>query len=146
MATQLRTEIEIQAAHARVWEILSDFAAYPEWNPFIPRIEGPVEVGARLDVRLQPPVGRGMTFRPRVLTVAPERELRWLGHLLVPGVFDGEHGFQIESIGPDRVRFVQEERFSGLLAPLVMRFIERDTRNGFEAMNRALKLRAEQTS
>jgi hypothetical protein len=70
--------------------------------------------------------------------------LRWLGQLVVPGVFDGEHRFRLEPLGPDRVRFVQEERFTGLLAPLILRFIERGTRQGFEAMNSALKLRAEQ--
>jgi hypothetical protein len=144
MPTQLRTEIEIQAPAERVWGVLTDFAAYPQWNPFIPRIEGAQTVGSRLNVRLQPPGGRGMTFRPTVRTVVPERELRWLGQLVVPGVFDGEHGFRIEPLGPDRVRFVQEERFTGLLAPLILRFIERGTRQGFEAMNRALKLRAEQ--
>ena len=44
------------------------------------------------------------------------------------------------------MRFVQEERFAGLLAPLVFRFVERGTRRGFEAMNLALKARAEQPS
>jgi hypothetical protein len=66
-----------------------------------------------------------------------------LGHLFVPGLFDGEHVFQIEPLGPERVRFVQAERFTGLLAPLMMRFIEPGTSQGFEAMNRALKARAE---
>ena len=67
-------------------------------------------------------------------SLASERseELRWLGHLGVPGLFDGEHRFRIEPLGTDRVRFVQEERFSGLLAPLVLRFVERGTRQGFE--------------
>jgi hypothetical protein len=41
------------------------------------------------------------------------------------------------------VRFVQDERFTGLLAPLVLRFIARRTWKGFEAMNQALKARAE---
>ena len=69
-----------------------------------------------------------------------------MGHLGVPGLFDGEHRFRIEPSGADRVRFVQEERFTGLLAPLVMRFIERGTRRGFETMNQALKARAERPS
>ena len=146
MSSQLHTEISIQATPQRVWEILTDFSAYPAWNPFIPRISGPATVGSRLDVQLQPPGGRGMRMRPTVLAAAPSQELRWLGHLGVPGLFDGEHEFRIEPVGKDRVRFVQEERFSGLLAPLVLRFVERGTRQGFEAMNQALKARAEQPS
>jgi len=38
-----------------------------------------------------------MTFRPTILKAEPNRELRWLGHLLVPGLFDGEHIFTIET-------------------------------------------------
>ena len=146
MATQLRTEIEIDASPDRVWRVLTDFAAYPDWSPFIRRVGAPIEVGSTLDAHIQPPGGRGMTLRPTVLTARPSLELRWLGHLIVPGLFDGEHGFRIEPLGSDRVRFVQEERFAGLLAPLVLRFIERGTKRGFEEMNQAIKVRAEQAS
>ena len=146
MASRLHSETAIQASSQRVWDVLTDFAAYPEWNPFIPRITGSLETGSRLDVQLQPPGSRGVRMRPTVQAAEPPRELRWLGHLGVPGLFDGEHRFRIEPLGTARVRFVQEERFSGLLAPLVLRFVERGTRQGFESMNQALKVRAEQPS
>jgi hypothetical protein len=106
----------------------------------------PGTVGSRLDLQMRPPGGRSMQLRPTVLAAAPSEELRWLGQLGVPGLFDGEHRFRIEPLGTNRVRFVQEERFTGLLAPLVLRFIESGTRRGFEAMNQALKARAEQPS
>jgi hypothetical protein len=67
-----------------------------------------------------------------------------LGHLGFSGIFDGEHIFRIEPIGADRVRFVQEERFAGVLAPLLLRFTEGSTREGFAAMNAALRARVEQ--
>jgi hypothetical protein len=146
MASRLHTEIEIEATPRRVWEILTDFAAYPTWNPFIPSISGSGTVGSRLDVQLQPPGGRAMRMRPTVLAATPSQELRWLGKLGVPGLFDGEHRFRIEPLATGRVRFVQEERFTGLLSPLIMRFIAGATRQGFEAMNQALKARAEQSS
>jgi hypothetical protein len=142
-SSHLHSETAIQASPRRVWEVLTDFATYPDWNPFIPRIDGSPEAGSRLDVQLQPPGGRGMRMRPTVLAATPSQELRWLGHLGIPGLFDGEHRFRIEPLGTDRVRFVQDERFTGLLAPLVLRFIARRTWKGFEAMNQALKARAE---
>ncbi len=86
-----------------------------------------------------------MTLRPTVLGAEAEREFRWIGSLIIPGIFDGEHILRIEPLGPDRVRFVQEERFSGVLAPLILRFIRQSTLEGFAAMNRALKARAEAT-
>ena len=83
-----------------------------------------------------------MTFRPTVLCVAPERELRWLGRLIVPGLFDGEHRFLIEPLEAGRSRFIQSERFSGLLVPLAGGGLEK-TAAGFEQMNVALKHDAE---
>jgi hypothetical protein len=140
---QLHTEINVEAPAERVWGLLTDFASYPTWNPFIRNISGLPTPGERLEVRLEPPGGRGMTFRPKVLNVEPNRELRWLGNLLVPGLFDGEHSFTIQPLEENRVRFVQREEFRGLLVPLFSRSLDTNTRSGFEQMNRALKERAE---
>ena len=140
---ELRTEIEIQAPAERVWRLLTDFASFPQWNPFIRRATGEVKVGARLEVYLQPSGARGMSFHPTVLKADPGRELRWLGRLLVRGLFDGEHIFTIEPFGENRVRFTQREIFTGLLVPLFARQLDTDTRRGFEEMNQAIKTRAE---
>jgi hypothetical protein len=140
---QLRTEIEINASPERVWQLLTDFASFPQWNPFIRQASGEPGKGAQLQVYLQPSGAKGMTFRPKVLKAEPNRELRWLGHFLIPGLFDGEHSFTIEPLEAGRVRFVQREIFTGLLVPLFARGLDKDTRRGFEEMNQALKLRAE---
>jgi hypothetical protein len=136
---ELHSEIEIAARAERTWRILTDFISYPRWNPFIHRISGEPRPGERLE----PPGGRGITLRPTVLNVEPNRELRWLGHVLVPGLFDGEHHLTIQPLAENRVRFVQREAFRGLLVPLLARSLDNSTRRGFEEMNRALKERAE---
>jgi hypothetical protein len=138
----LRREIEIDAPSSRVWQVVSDFESYPDWNPFIRSISGRRERGAKLEVRIAPPGGRPMTFRPKVQSLEEGRELRWLGRLLVPGLFDGEHRLLVEPLDPNRSRFVQSERFNGLLVGLLRGVLER-TEAGFEQMNRALKQRAE---
>ncbi len=140
---ELVSTIEIDAPAERVWQILTDFAHFPEWNPFMLQASGPIQPGARLQVYLKPGNGMGMTFRPTVLRAEPNHELRWLGQLFVPGLFDGEHQLSIESLGPDQVRFTQREKFTGVLASPILSLIGRDTQQGFEEMNRALKVRAE---
>jgi hypothetical protein len=144
MAKQLITSIEIDAPSNVVWEILTEFDRFDLWNPFIRLIEGKVAPGNKLVVKIKPPGGNMMTFRPVVLTADSGRELRWLGRVIFPGIFDGEHCFQIESLGDRRVRFVHSEKFSGLLVPLFWRSLDTQTRRGFEEMNQALKLRSEQ--
>ncbi len=83
-----------------------------------------------------------MTFKPTVQSLEEGRELRWLGRLLVPGLFDGEHRLLVEPLDRNRSRFVQSERFSGLLVGLFGGVLEK-TEAGFEQMNRAMKQRAE---
>jgi len=139
---EIRSEIEIDAPPAAVWHVLTDTAAYPEWNPFIRQLDGELRTGATLEVRITPPGARGMRFKPTVLAAETERQLRWLGRFLAPGVFDGEHGFTIEPLADGRTRFVQTERFSGILVPAFGRTLEK-TRVGFEQMNATLKSRAE---
>ena len=142
---EARTEIEIGASPERVWGVLSDFPAMSTWNPFLRSIEGEPRARARIVVRIQPPGGKGMTFKPTVLRAEPNRELRWLGRLMMPGLFDGDHYFVIESIGEDRCRFVQGEQFRGLLVPLFgLMGIFGSTQRGFEEMNEAIKRRAEE--
>lgn len=135
------TWIEIAAPPSRVWEVLTDFQSYPEWNPFITSISGSARAGEKLSVRIQPAGKSGMSFKPTVLVADPQRELRWKGKVLVNGLFDGEHHFRLEPM-EHGTRFHQGERFTGLLVPLLSGTFHA-TEQGFEAMNERLKRRAE---
>lgn len=143
MKKQLYSEIEIEASAERLWQILTDFAAYPDWNPFIRRISGRAVVGEDLEVYIKPSGARGMTFKPKVLIADENEELRWHGKLFVSGLFDGKHFFQIERLAENRVKFIQGENFSGLLVGLFAKSLDTDTLRGFVEMNEALKARAE---
>lgn len=138
----LSESIDIAASPHRVWEVLTDTAAYPEWNSFMTELSGELRVGSRLAVTIEPPGGRTQRFTPTVTDLEPERHLAWLGRLLVPGLFDGAHSFVLEPLGEDSTRFTQSERFTGLLVPL-LRGMLRSTGDGFAAMNSALASRAE---
>jgi hypothetical protein len=143
---ELHTEIEIAAPAETVWRILSDLAAYPQWNPFLVRVSGELAVGARLEVTFAPPGGKPMTMRPTLLRLDPGRGFTWLGRLAgVPKLFDGEHSFEIIPIDEGRVRFVQSETFGGILLPFLRKMLDTSTRAGFEASNAAIAARAEQS-
>ncbi|PSB08160.1 SRPBCC domain-containing protein [filamentous cyanobacterium CCP1] len=144
VAKEINTSIEIDAPAEAVWEVLTDFSHYSQWNPFIRSIHGEAKQGETLEVSIQPPGSNGMTFRPVILTLQPGCELRWLGRLLLPGIFDGEHRFQIEPLGENRTRLIHGEVFSGLLVPFLWSSLDKQTRQGFEEMNHALKRQVEQ--
>jgi hypothetical protein len=142
---EIRREIEIDAPPESVWTVVSDFAAYPQWNRFIRRISGELRVGATLEVQIEPPGARATTFKPTVRAVETNREVRWLGRLLLPGVIDGEHSLRIQPLDGGRSRFIQSERFTGVLVGLVRGTLAK-TEVGFEQMNTALKARVEEAS
>ena len=140
--TTLTVTTLIDAPREVVWHHLTATEAFASWNPFIPQLDGSLTPGARLQVRIAPPGARPMTFRPRVTALEPGRRLEWLGSLGVRGLFDGRHRFVLQDLDPGITQFTQEEEFTGLLAPLTGAMLAR-TRAGFEAMNEALRTRAE---
>jgi hypothetical protein len=138
----ITTSIEIDAPAATVWAVLTDTAAYPQWNSFIRRWEGELGLGERQLVRIEPTDASGQTFRPRIVDLQPGRELTWLGRVGLPGVLDGRHRYAVESIGADRSRLVQAEVLSGALVPLFRRMLTVDTPAAFSRMNAELAARA----
>lgn len=142
---EIRTSIEIETEPTVVWDILMDFEAYNEWNPFIRSIDGAAVEGARIDVQLGASGKKPMSFTPVVQETSAPKRFSWLGSVVTKGIFDGKHQFELEEIDSG-TRFHQYEEFSGFLAPLMLAAIGKTTTRGFEEMNAALKTRAETTT
>jgi hypothetical protein len=140
---QIVTEIEIDATPSRVWQVLTDFEKYPTWNPFIKKISGVAARNEKLEVHMPDPRGGTMIFTPTVLAAERDRELRWLGRS-EGDVFNGEHRFLIEPIdNNNKVHFTQSEKFTGSMVASLEEWLDTAVKQNFEAMNRALKQRAE---
>ncbi len=140
---KLQTEIMINASVSTVWQILTNFEAYPTWNPFIKSIKGEAKEGAILENVIHPEGGKAQTFKPTVLKSIPNQEFRWLGRLFVKGLFDGEHYFILEKVNENTTRFIHGENFSGILVNILMGMMKEQIQTSFEKMNQALKRKAE---
>ena len=139
----ITTEIEINAPAATVWQTLTQSDDIAGWNPFIKRLDGTLAEGATLAVTVQAEGKSPMNFTPTVLVADTNRGLRWVSKLGVRGVFDGEHYFVLQETPAGTTKFLHGENFRGALAAILFRLIGEDTKAGFEAMNTALKARAE---
>jgi hypothetical protein len=140
---ELLTDIEIAGRPEQVWSILTDFATYPRWNPFIRHVQGVAQKGRSLEVCIHPPGSRHTSYRPRVLVADAPRELRWRAYLLAPNILEEDHRFVLEPLANGHVRFLQIGLTSGLLTPLLRECIDRNISRGFREMNAALKGRVE---
>lgn len=136
---ELYTDITILAPPVKVWEVLTDFRSYPDWNPFIRSINGESAVGSRIEVTLALPGAKPMKLTPRVLRYSRSEEFRWAGHLFIPGIFDGEHIFELKKNPDGNTTFIQREKFRGVLVPFLKKMLDNGTRQGFIDMNTKLK-------
>ncbi|WP_436861781.1 SRPBCC family protein [Acinetobacter haemolyticus] len=142
MHKEINTEIIIHGSVEEVWNVLMDFDAYPEWNPFITRIEGNQEVGAKLKVMLQSPDGSSMKFEPKVIESKQFSVFAWKGKLLVGGLFDGAHRFELVKVAENQTLLKHSEVFNGLLVMFVGKELKKTEQN-FYIMNESLKQRVE---
>lgn len=132
------TSIDIDAPRDKVWAILFDNTAYPDWNPYHVEVNGKMAIGKELDVVINKPNGETVEIQPHVMRLVPLTELTWGGG--IKGIFFGEHVFLLSSLGESRTRLVHKERFSGIAVPFAsLESIE----EGYDLMNRALKERVE---
>ncbi len=136
---EIRTQIQIKATPDKIWQVLTDIDKFPQWNPFIKSIKGTLAAGQKITVRMEPLGASGMTFNPKVLKLDTGKEFRWLGHLIIPDIFDGEHIFEIIDNKDGTCLFIQRELFKGILVPFLKKMLDNNTKRGFELMNEKLK-------
>ncbi|MCB2205838.1 SRPBCC domain-containing protein [bacterium] len=146
---EIRTDIVIRAPKHIVWNILSDFDNYSDWNPYHVRVERlahranstNIEQHDRIQVFIHKPNGDSLDLEAEITRLDPGLALYWGEGL--PGIFSGEHRFILEEIDSVTTRVRHDEDFWGLALPVVplgAEYIEQ----GYNEMNIALKHIAEQ--
>ncbi|MEZ4454555.1 MAG: SRPBCC domain-containing protein [Nannocystaceae bacterium] len=133
------TEAVLSAPIALVWQVLTDTAAYPEWNPVIRSLEprGPMVAGGRASLTIAllegaPPLKIGVRFR----CVDHERQIGWVGG--IPGITQGHHYFCVAPERDGTTRLTHGENFTGLLAAAVRPFARPILTARYELTNRAI--------
>lgn len=134
--------IVINASPSTVWRVLMDWPRFGVWNPFLTDVEGDPRLGSRLSVRIKPPGGKPMRFRPKLTALEPESRLQWLGRAGFPGMLDGRHTFTLTALPDGRTWFEQDETFTGLLTWFTGSLLKH-TQHGFKQMNHALAQRCQ---
>jgi hypothetical protein len=133
--------IIIDAPVEEVWSVLVDFNSWETWNDFIPIVEGNLQVGERLRIKVVSPGLKPMNFNPEVYVVEPIEAIVWGGSFLKI-IYRGDHTFLLEPIPEGKTRFRQIERFRGPMV-LFMGSMIKKTKLGYHQMNLALKEQVE---
>ena len=130
----------IQAPTDTVWNILTDFASYHQWNPMLSEVRTELEEGATVRFKAARPNGGQLKLKARITVVNKGSELVWKGGSDL--LLCGEHYFRLHSLPDGGCRFEHGEHFRGPLFPFVAPML-RDAERTYQAMNEALRSRAE---
>jgi hypothetical protein len=138
---EITGSVEINAPIAKVWEVATDFASYPKWNPFMVEMTGELKLGNVCTVVVRAPGRKDTQFPTKVMEMKEKQKLVFKG-TPKKGLISDDHFFNFEQIGPDRTKFSQNIVFKGVMVPLAGGVIN-DSQKGLDEMNKALKTRCE---
>jgi len=133
----LESWIDINVPVSDVWDALNDVESWGKWNSFIPMVEGKLEVGNTMKIKVVSPGLKEMIFEPNIYEIEEYKKISWGGGFLL-FVYKGIHDFILEEIDENITRFKQIEKFQGPIVLLMKKMIQK-TAVGYLNMNEELK-------
>ena len=137
----IHTTIVLPANLRDSWNVLTDFAEYPDWNPYLTRVEGRFSVGEKVSFTLvDENFAAPLELSATLGEVSLNKRFFWTGRVGVQGLFDTKHVFELAPSDEETSELHHYEEFRGLI-PAILPDRERrseNTRAAFERMNHAL--------
>lgn len=137
------TRMDYEASTQKVWEALTDFDNYQEWNPLVSKITGNLTEGGIIYTTIVPLEN---TFAAKLLSFKANEEIVWQGKLVARFLLAGKHYYRLKSNGPNLTTLEHGEYFTGLLSHLISKKRLKKMENAFVEHNLALKKRIKNES
>jgi len=134
---EVQTQITINTTAEKAWKVLTDFEKYPEWHPYISKIEGNLKKKSKIKVTYKKNDHEDGVFSAYIIENEENKKLSWGGSLGF--IFRAKHYYMIEPIGIDSIKFTQGEYWKGIFGGMYGKKIYEDTTRKFELMNCKLK-------
>lgn len=136
---EFSSTVSINATPEQIWAVMTDAAAFPEWEPNVTKVEGTIAAGQKITVHTK--ISPNQAFPVTVSEFIPGQKMTWTGGMPL-GLFKGERTFTLTPQGDGSTQVTTREVFSGLLKPIMSRMIP-DLTESFEQFAQGLKNRAE---
>jgi hypothetical protein len=137
---EYHTEIIIDVPIDRVWKALTDFSAYPEWNPLVSWLKGDFRTDGQIAMFIIP---LNRSFNATLKTVDRDKEFTWIGVEIAPWFLSGEHYYRLEQISDTSTRLLHGEYFRGVGSAFIDKSMLHNMKNAFIEHNLRLKERVE---
>lgn len=140
----ISAETVIDAPLQTVWQVLTDFPRYGEWNPFTPSLETDFRLGSPVAMKVRLVPGKKLMHQVEYMNVLePGRRFAYGYDLGCRWLLRANRYQELEDLGNGRTRYYTTDRFSGLMVPLMKWLYARHIQRGFEDVAAGLKARAE---
>ncbi len=142
---EIRDEIEINASIDKVWNTVIDFENYKKWNTQLTYLGGEVKPKGNLHLKLAADGAAPYEFKPTISYWEDRKQFAWIAITGINRIFDGEHFFELEDLGPEKTLLVNREEYRGVLSMIFKQLpMMKTAPNGFKKMNLELKNYIEQ--
>ncbi len=139
-----RTTFAVAASSDRVWEVISDFDSWSEWNPSVPSIKGDLKVGNTCAVKLMMPGRPSVNVKVTLTDVDPGRRFAWHGNIAHDRFFAGDRSLDIEPRADGTVLVTHTEEVTGAFFPVFKTLMgQAAIQAHHDNLNKGLKQRAE---
>lgn len=135
--------VEISAAIDDVWEVLTDFPAYGQWNRFTTSVECSGTLGDPVVMQVCFPGAKPMRQVETLNVFEPPHRLAWGMHMVAAPLLVANRYQILKPLGPASTRYTSTDYLSGLLAPLVRSLYAEPMCAGFALAGAGLKERCE---
>jgi len=133
---------EIAAPASVVWEVLTDFARYGEWNPFVPECKAELAPGGAIDMQVRL-MSKPQFQREWIRTVESGKGFSYSMKPMPLGALRSLRSHAIEEVNAERCRYRSHFEMEGWLLPLILAMFRGGLERGFQGMSSGVKTRAE---
>ena len=107
--------INVEAPPSKIWRLLTNAAAFPQWNSTVKSVQGDIALGNRLALVVTAAPER--TFKPKVTELEADKRMVWSDGFAP--MFKGVRTFTLTPRDDGSTDFSMVEVFSGLMLPLI---------------------------
>ncbi|MBF6185274.1 MULTISPECIES: SRPBCC domain-containing protein [Nocardia] len=143
MAFVIDSTVYIDAPAATVWEVLTDFDSYGQWNPFVLECATSLVPGEPIDMVVDLGGGKPKRQREYMRSHTPGREFSYTMKPIPLGTLRSLRSHTVTEVSPERTRYESHFELGGWLHPVVAAALGARLRHGFEGMTAAVQRQAE---
>ncbi|MCG8668017.1 MAG: SRPBCC domain-containing protein [Pseudomonadales bacterium] len=140
---EVKTEIVIDAPREKVWQVLTDFDAYGNWNPVIKDVKATPQVNRSIRFKINL-FGQKLPIAAKIQRCEENWYFGWGTDTSLPSnhIIGAHHFFELNPEGDNKTRLVHNEIFYGIVPKIVWPVLKK-LKGSYEDMNQSLKTECE---